>query len=107
MRRKRWMLRAVAHCESGCRRVAREPSGSLAVLICPNKKSMIIYFLMFLHHTLRQKNVKTFDQAMRFAAQITSKNIVTDLQKGEIYIVSAGVPFGKSGSTNLLLAQRV
>ncbi len=44
---------------------------------------------------------------MRFAAQITSKNIVTDLQKGEIYIVSAGVPFGKSGSTNLLLAQRV
>lgn len=62
---------------------------------------------MFSHHTPAQKNVKTFDQAILFAAQIASKNAVTDLQKGEIYVVSVGVQFGKSGSTNLLPAQRV
>lgn len=52
------------------------------------------------------KNVKTLDQAMRFVSQIASKNTPGNLQKGEIFIVSAGVPFGKSGSTNLILAQR-
>lgn len=50
-------------------------------------------------------DVKDLDQAMVFASKIASKNRVVEVKKGDVFIVSAGVPFGKAGSTNLILAQ--
>jgi pyruvate kinase len=41
------------------------------------------------------------------AKKIAAKNTVCSLKKGESFVISAGVPFGQSGSTNLILIQKV
>jgi len=49
--------------------------------------------------------LKTVDQMIHQAKDITLKSKIA--KKGEKIIISAGIPFGRSGSTNLILVQAV
>lgn len=50
-------------------------------------------------------NVNTTDEIFESAIQISGK--AGSLQKGDLVIISAGVPFGQSGSTNLIKIHQV
>lgn len=52
------------------------------------------------------KNIKKFDELISQAKIIASKNDFISLKKNEHFVISAGVPFGKSGTTNLVLVER-
>jgi pyruvate kinase len=53
------------------------------------------------------KDIKKFDQALKAVQYHAKNNSVIRLKKGDIFIVSAGMPFGKAGTTNLALVQQV
>ncbi|MEK7643011.1 MAG: pyruvate kinase [Patescibacteria group bacterium] len=54
--------------------------------------------------TFLEKPIKTFDEAMPLAHRVA---VTQGLKKGELFVVSAGVPFGTRGSTNLIFIGRV
>jgi pyruvate kinase len=41
------------------------------------------------------------------AKEIATKNSVISLKKGEAFVIAAGMPFGESGTTNMILVERV
>ena len=41
------------------------------------------------------------------AVKIAEKNKLIELKPGDHYVFSAGVPFGRSGSTNMILVQKI
>ena len=44
---------------------------------------------------------------LKIANDIAVNNAISPLEKDDLYIVSAGIPFGKSGTTNMILVQKV
>ena len=48
-----------------------------------------------------------FDDMLIQARELAQKNAVKSLVKGQKYLISAGMPFGESGSTNMILVQTV
>jgi pyruvate kinase len=52
-------------------------------------------------------DIKNFDQALSSVQKFAQKNGILSLVKGDLFVVSAGVPFGRPGSTNLALVQQV
>ncbi len=52
-------------------------------------------------------NIENVDQLIKVAQAIARSNEVIKLKKGDYYVISAGVPFGQSGSTNLALVQQL
>jgi len=41
------------------------------------------------------------------ARKVAENNPAVKLKKGDSYIISAGVPFGKMGSTNLMIVEKL
>lgn len=52
-------------------------------------------------------HTKDFDDMLRQAREVALDNGVINLQKGDNYLIAAGMPFGRSGSTNMILVQTV
>jgi pyruvate kinase len=50
---------------------------------------------------------KDLDELTAETRKIALKNEVVSLKKGESFVIAAGIPFGKSGSTNLVLVQKI
>lgn len=50
---------------------------------------------------------KGFTDMTEQAKEIASKNQVLKLHKGEPFVIAAGMPFGQSGTTNMILVERV
>lgn len=50
---------------------------------------------------------KNLAQMIKIAHGVAANNPGAKLKKGDAYIISAGVPFGKMGSTNLLIVERM
>jgi pyruvate kinase len=50
---------------------------------------------------------KDFEDMLKQAKEIARKNRVIELSEGEKYVISAGIPFGKPGTTNMILVQKV
>lgn len=58
-------------------------------------------------HPVRVAKAKHFEDAVALSRKAAAHNPLLSLKKGEPFIISAGVPFGKAGSTNLLLVQKI
>jgi pyruvate kinase len=56
---------------------------------------------------LAAEEINDVDTLIEVAKKIAVSNPVLKLKKGDYFVISAGVPFGKSGSTNLALVQQV
>jgi pyruvate kinase len=52
-------------------------------------------------------HVNNVDELIEVSKNIARFNSIVKLKKGDYYVISAGVPFGKSGSTNLALVQQL
>lgn len=53
------------------------------------------------------KVLKNLDQLIAETKKVAANNPIMKLKKGEPFVISAGVPFGKSGTTNLVLVNKV
>lgn len=99
----------IALTQSGrtARRIARHRHQQPIVAISPNPSALSsLNFVWGVHpHGITQ--TENFDNMLEQARELAINNRVRPLEEGDLYIVSAGVPFGETGTTNMILVQKV
>lgn len=99
----------IAFTESGitARRIARHRHRQVIFGLSPNKNTWrklnftagVFSFLI--------EPVEHFDHMMEQARELARNNPVMPLEKGESFVIVAGMPFKKSGSTNMIYVEKV
>ncbi len=51
--------------------------------------------------------VTNFEQMLKLSRDLAKNNAIKPLMTGDLYVISAGMPFAESGSTNMILVQRM
>jgi len=99
----------IVFTESGttARRIARHRPAQPIIALSPDLRVMRRLVFSGCVTPRYSKILKRFDEIVPIARHVAASNPIVTLKKGEAFIVSAGVPFGKAGSTNLVLAEKV
>ena len=89
------------------RQISRHRHSQPIIALSPDPKT--IHKLNFSYGVRGQlvEEIADVDELIKVAKAVAQSNAILKLKKGDHYVVSAGVPFGKSGSTNLALVQQV
>lgn len=99
----------VAFTETGetARLISRHRPQQPVIALSPSKATVAdLNFTWGVYPELIKK-VSTVQAMMTEAKKIAQKNSVVSVGKGDSIVVVAGIPFGKSGSTNMVLVQRI
>lgn len=89
------------------RKIARRRPHQPIIAISPERKTIGKLNFTWGVYPLFGKVHKNFYQMVEEAKKIAKNNPVLSLKKGESFVISAGIPFGKSGATNLALVEKV
>lgn len=93
--------------------------GYTARVIARHRPSQPIFALSPNPRTVRQlcfsggvfpfltKSISNFDQVLHLSKKVIKENLVMKLKKGDPFVISAGAPFGRSGTTNLVWVNKV
>lgn len=99
----------MAYTQTGdtARRISRHRHQEPIIAISPDP--MVIRGLNFSWNVfpLLIQRTTGFENMIEQARDIAINNHVKPLQKDDLYIISAGMPFGESGTTNMILVQKV
>jgi pyruvate kinase len=99
----------IAFTQSGitARRIARHRHSQPVIAVSPDES--IIRGLNFVWgvHPHLIKTTKGFEDMLKQAAELAVNNRVDVLKKNDNYVIAAGMPFGESGSTNMILVENV
>ncbi len=94
-------------------------SGRTANLIARHRPIQPIYAISPNETTVRKMSfsrgvfpfqspvLKDFDDILLQAKKVARKNDVVKLKEGEVFVISAGIPFGRSGTTNMVWVNKV
>lgn len=95
--------------ESGAtaRRIARHRHQQPILALSPEPR--VLHELAFTWgvYPMHSPYLCSIDDLVRIARKVAHENKILPLKRGESFIISAGVPFGKGGTTNLLLVEKV
>lgn len=89
------------------RRVSRHRPAQIIVALSPNMWAIRRMNFTWGVFGYLLPNTKHFDNLVAQTKRVVAKVDVIKLKKGESFVVSAGVPFGRSGTTNLVLVERL
>lgn len=89
------------------RKIARRRPHQPIIAISPERKTIGKLNFTWGVYPLFGKVHKNFYQMVEEAKKIAKNNPVLSLKNGESFVISAGIPFGKSGGTNLALVEKV
>lgn len=93
--------------------------GYTARVIARHRPQQPIFALSPNHRTVHQlcfsggvfpfltKSIGSFDQVLNLSRKIIKANTILKLKKGDPFVISAGAPFGRSGTTNLVWVNKV
>jgi pyruvate kinase len=99
----------IAFTQSGitAKRIARHRHSQPVIAVSPDET--IIRGLNFVWgvHPHLIKNTTGFDDMLVQAKELAQNNRVEPLKKNDSYVIAAGMPFGESGSTNMILVETV
>lgn len=89
------------------RRISRHRHQQAIIAISPNP--ITIRKLCFTWGVYQQfmEEISTFEEMHEKARELAKTNKIKPLSEGDKYVISAGMPYGQSGSTNMILAQKV
>lgn len=91
---------------TSARRIARHRPSQPILALTPDERALRRMALVWGVQGMKSPNLKDMDAAIALAHKAALKNPVLSLKRGDTFVISAGVPFGQSGSTNLALIQR-
>ena len=94
-----------SHSGATAGRVSRHRLGTPILVITPNRWAFQQLSLVWGVHAVLSDDVRSTDEMVREANRWILKTGMADI--GDRYVITAGVPFGVSGSTNLIRAERV
>lgn len=87
--------------------IARHRPHRPIIALTPEKETLQKLNLVWGVYGEKVENVKSVTQLIDLAKRIAVNNPILKLKKGDAFVICAGVPFGESGSTNLLLVERI
>jgi len=95
--------------ESGrtARKISRHRHQHAIIALTPDEKTFRnLNFVWGVHpHMLAETH--SFDEMLDHVRDFAKKNSIVPLEEGDLYVISAGIPFGKTGTTNMVLVQKV
>src|SRR5262249_31048154 len=99
----------IAFSESGftARRIARYRPKQPILASSPSEATLRKMNFTWGTLPIHEPASKNFDEALLRARQLAARNSAVILKKGDTFVISAGVPFGRSGTTNLALVQQI
>lgn len=102
------LIIAFSYRGSTARRIASHRPGQIVIATSPHESTArAMDFIWGVHpHHLRSR-INTIEDLLIAARAIASRNQVFSLKSGDYYVISAGIPFGEKGTTNLVLIQKV
>jgi pyruvate kinase len=89
------------------RRISRHRHSQVIIALSPNQDTVHNLNFTWGVAPYLVKQIKSFDEFVVEARKIALNNPIIKLKKGEPFVVSAGVPFGHTGATNMVLVERV
>ena len=94
------------HSGPTARRIARHRHSQPIIALSPDQQT--VHRLNFSGGVMPMlvKKVMSFDEFVVEARKVALNNPLLKLKKGEPFVVSAGVPFGQTGTTNMVLIER-
>lgn len=87
--------------------IARHRPGRPIIALTPEKETLQKLNLVWGIHGEKVSSVSNVVGLIKTAKRIAQKNGVLNLEKGDAFVICAGVAFGESGTTNLLLVERI
>jgi pyruvate kinase len=98
---------AYTHTGKTASRIAKHRHPQPIIAVSTNEK--IIRNLNFVWgvHPHLIPDTKDFDDMLVQAKRIAKENRIIQLDSGETYVISAGMPFGETGTTNMILVETV
>jgi pyruvate kinase len=98
----------VAFTESGrcARNISRHRHKEQIIAASPNPASVRKLNFTWGVYPLQIKATKDFEDFRKQANQIATNNPVHQLQKGQPFVIVAGMPFGEVGTTNMIFVQK-
>ncbi|HSA84336.1 MAG TPA: pyruvate kinase [Patescibacteria group bacterium] len=101
------MIMAYTQTGATATRIAKHRHPFPILAVSPNEK--IIRNLNFVWgvHPYLIAQTENFDTMLVQAKQIAKENPYLPLEAGDIFVISAGMPFGESGTTNMILVENV
>ena len=89
------------------RRVSRHRHQKPIIALTPDKTTWRRLAFVWGVHPYQIDQTRGFDNMLDQARELALKNSIDPLEKGDLYVISAGLPFGRSGSTNMILVQKI
>lgn len=99
----------IVFTESGAtaRRIARHRPAQRVIALSPHLRTVRSLQFTWGVHAMQMPNLTTIEEGIAFARTLAHTHPLLRLVKGEQLVISAGLPFGTPGSTNVALVQRV
>lgn len=102
------LIIAFSYRGSTPRRIARHRPKQVIIATSPNESTTrAMDFIWGVHPHHLHSNINTIDDLLAAARSIALHNPVHPLKQGDSYVISAGIPFGEKGTTNLILIQKI
>lgn len=91
---------------STARRISRQRHQEAIIALSPNLNT--VRFLNFSYNVYSQliRPVKSFDDMKELAKKAALSNKIVPLEKGDPFVIVAGMPFRETGSTNMIHVER-
>lgn len=99
----------IAFTESGktARRISRHRHQLPIIAVSPNEATIRKLNFSWGVHPQKIEGIKNFEEMLAQAKIIAKNNTVESLEEEDKYVISAGMPFGETGTTNMILVQKV
>ncbi|HWY79667.1 MAG TPA: pyruvate kinase [Candidatus Sulfotelmatobacter sp.] len=98
---------AFTHSGRTARRIARHRHPQVIVAVSPEMSSVRKLNFSWGVHPQIIERTKDFEDMLHQAREIAKTNTVEPLEKNDLYVISAGMPFDQTGTTNMILVQKV
>lgn len=98
----------IAFTESGrcARRISRTRHPQTIIALSPNQHTIHNLNFSWGVHPTFITSTKNFDDMREQAKDFAKKNDITRLEKGDPFVIAAGLPFGESGTTNMVFVEK-
>lgn len=99
----------VAFTESGStgRRITRYRNKQVVFALTPNKSTWRKLVLTAGVYSFLIEQTESLNHMLKQAKSLVEKNNVLQLDSGDPFVIVAGMPFGKTGATNMIYVERV
>lgn len=98
---------AFTHQGHAAQKISRHRHPQVIIALSPVKETIRKLNFSWGVYPLLIKPTKDFNDMLMQAKEVARNNSVITLERGKPFVIAAGMPFGQTGTTNMILIERV